>query len=47
MFTDPTLKYTPWFKLICEKLLFEWWGNLDKLEEGGYLNRGEIVRMLE
>lgn len=23
---------TPWFKMICEKFLFEWWQNLDHLE---------------
>lgn len=31
MFKDPELVFTPWFKLICESLLFEWWGNLDNL----------------
>ncbi|KAI5287915.1 isopentenyl-diphosphate delta-isomerase idi1 [Ascosphaera aggregata] len=25
MFKDPSLKFTPWFKLICESMLFEWW----------------------
>lgn len=35
MFQDPALKFTPWFKLICESMLFEWWekltdGTLDK-----------------
>lgn len=29
MFKDPNLTFTPWFKLICESLLFEWWANLD------------------
>ncbi|KAI9752330.1 MAG: DNA mismatch repair protein [Chaenotheca gracillima] len=29
MFQDPKLKFTPWFKLICETLLFEWWQNID------------------
>ncbi|KAK7712159.1 isopentenyl-diphosphate delta-isomerase idi1 [Botryosphaeria dothidea] len=29
MFKDPELKFTPWFKLICESMLFEWWGHLD------------------
>ena len=23
---------TPWFKLICDKFLFKWWSNLDKIE---------------
>lgn len=43
-FQDPKLVFTPWFKLICESMLFEWWGHLD----GGldaYLNEPEIRRM--
>jgi isopentenyl-diphosphate delta-isomerase len=28
---DAALKYTPWFRLICEGMLFEWW---DKLVQG-------------
>jgi len=24
MFEDNTLKFTPWFKLICNTMLFEW-----------------------
>ncbi len=44
LFQDPKLVFTPWFKLICESMLFEWWGHLD----GGldaYLNEQEIRRM--
>ncbi|SPN99593.1 probable isopentenyl-diphosphate delta-isomerase [Cephalotrichum gorgonifer] len=26
---DPTSKITPWFKLICETKLFDWWKHLD------------------
>ncbi|RHZ59357.1 hypothetical protein Glove_364g11 [Diversispora epigaea] len=26
-------KFTPWFKLICENFLFDWWEKLDNLEE--------------
>lgn len=33
MFQDDTLIFTPWFKLICEKFLFQWWGNLDDLQQ--------------
>ncbi len=29
MFQDPKLKFTPWFKLICHSMLFEWWSHLD------------------
>lgn len=42
---DAQLKYTPWFKLICEELLFKWWdamvqGKLDQL-----VNEQDIRRM--
>lgn len=44
LFTDPELKFTPWFKLICESMLFEWWSHLDSgLEK--YTNEQEIRRM--
>ncbi|KAG9234611.1 NUDIX hydrolase domain-like protein [Amylocarpus encephaloides] len=44
MFEDPALKFTPWFKLICNSLLFEWWEHLDEgLDK--YLNEQEIRRM--
>lgn len=29
MFEDKDLKFTPWFKLICKSMLFEWWEHLD------------------
>lgn len=45
MFNDPALSFTPWFKLICHTLLFEWWEHLDEgLEK--YENEQEIRRML-
>ena len=44
MFEDPKLKFTPWFKLICNSLLFEWWEHLDSgLEK--YENEQQIRRM--
>lgn len=44
MFEDPILKFTPWFKLICNTLLFEWWQHLDSgLDK--YENEPEIRRM--
>jgi len=44
LFEDPSLKFTPWFKLICNSMLFEWWENLDTgLDK--YLNEQEIRRM--
>ncbi|KAH3902306.1 probable Isopentenyl-diphosphate Delta-isomerase [Saccharomycodes ludwigii] len=44
MFADPSLKFTPWFKLICESLLYKWWDQLDDLSE--VENDPEICRML-
>lgn len=44
MFEEPSLKFTPWFKLICHSLLFEWWEHLDQgLEK--YENEQQIRRM--
>lgn len=44
MFKDEKLKFTPWFKLICESLLFEWWGHLDSgLQK--YIGETQIRRM--
>ncbi|KEZ41143.1 hypothetical protein SAPIO_CDS7218 [Scedosporium apiospermum] len=42
-FKDPSLKFTPWFKLICDTMLFEWWSNIDG-DLSKYTNN-EIVRM--
>lgn len=33
MLADPSLQFTPWFKLIAETYLFEWWENLDRLPD--------------
>ncbi|KAM0323494.1 hypothetical protein ACHAQA_008774 [Verticillium albo-atrum] len=43
-FQDPSLVFTPWFKLICESMLFEWWSNIDSGLEP-YMNEQEIRRM--
>jgi len=44
MFGDSGLKFTPWFKLICNSLLFKWWEHLDDgLEK--YENETQIRRM--
>ena len=45
MFRDSTLKYTPWFKLICETMLFDWWDNLERGSLGKFENEKEIRRM--
>ena len=45
MFEDNSLKFTPWFKLICESMLFEWWEHLDQgLDK--YTGETKIRRML-
>lgn len=45
MFKEDKLKFTPWFKLICEGMLFEWWEHLDSgLDK--YKGETEIRRML-
>lgn len=45
MFQDRSLKFTPWFKLICQSMLFEWWSHLDSgLDK--YLGETQIRRML-
>ncbi|ETS82969.1 Isopentenyl-diphosphate Delta-isomerase [Pestalotiopsis fici W106-1] len=44
LFADPKLKFTPWFKLICESMLFEWWSHLDSGIDA-YTNEQEIRRM--
>ncbi|KAH3668883.1 hypothetical protein OGAPHI_002638 [Ogataea philodendri] len=43
MFKDPSLVFTPWFKLICESYLFKWWDHLDELDQ---YTSSEIDRML-
>ena len=44
MFKSDGLKFTPWFKLICETMLFEWWEKLDNgLEK--YVGEKQIRRM--
>jgi isopentenyl-diphosphate delta-isomerase len=45
MFEDKSLKFTPWFQLICKGMLYEWWDHLDSgLEK--YLGEQGIRRML-
>ena len=45
MFRDPSLKFTPWFKLICQSMLFEWWDHLDDGLDR-YCNEPDIRRMI-
>jgi isopentenyl-diphosphate delta-isomerase len=45
MFDDPELKFTPWFKLICHSLLFEWWEHLGAESLNKYKGETGIRRM--
>ena len=44
MFNQEQYNFTPWFKLICESMLFEWWKHLNSgLEK--YMGETAIRRM--
>jgi len=45
-FEDPTLKFTPWFKLICTSMLFSWWDSMKQGKLGEFTNEKQIRRML-
>jgi isopentenyl-diphosphate delta-isomerase len=45
MFKQPDLKFTPWFKLICDTMLFEWWGHLGSPSLEQYKGETQIRRM--
>jgi len=45
-FADPTLKFTPWFKLICTSMLFSWWDSMKQGKLGDFTNEKQIRRML-
>jgi isopentenyl-diphosphate Delta-isomerase len=43
--TDVTgLKFTPWFQLICQKFLFEWWKRLDNLDQ--FASEKEVIHRM-
>ena len=47
MLRDKSLKFTPWFRLICDSMLFQWWERLEKgAGLGEYVGEKEIRRML-
>ncbi|EEP75479.1 isopentenyl-diphosphate delta-isomerase [Uncinocarpus reesii 1704] len=46
MFTQPDLKFTPWFKLICNSMLFDWWENYGTDSFKKHLNDKELHRMV-
>ncbi|KPI38170.1 Isopentenyl-diphosphate Delta-isomerase [Cyphellophora attinorum] len=42
---DRDLKYTPWFRLICESFLFKWWDALEQKSLDKFTNDQTIQRM--
>ena len=46
MFQDAQYQFTPWFKLICNTTLFEWWDNLDGAGLEKYKGEQQIRRMV-
>jgi len=44
---DQALKYTPWFRLICEGMLFDWWEKMADGRLSEVANETQIRRMLE
>ncbi|SCV05741.1 LANO_0H14158g1_1 [Lachancea nothofagi CBS 11611] len=44
MFQDSSYKFTPWFKLICDSYLFQWWEQLSDLSK--VKNDSKIHRLL-
>lgn len=45
MFKQSDLKFTPWFKLICNSMLFEWWAHLGTASLDQYKDETQIRRM--
>ncbi|EEH18413.1 isopentenyl-diphosphate delta-isomerase [Paracoccidioides brasiliensis Pb03] len=46
MFQEPELKFTPWFKLICNSLLFDWWEKFGTKEFEQHKGDTTLHRML-
>ena len=44
-FEDDRLAFTPWFKLICQSMLFEWWDHLLDGSLDRYTGEKAIRRM--
>jgi isopentenyl-diphosphate Delta-isomerase len=42
---DKDLKYTPWFRLICEGMLFQWWEALEQGRLAEFTGESTIRRM--
>lgn len=39
MFSNADYHFTPWFKLICENFLFNWWGNEEHVKSDDKIHR--------
>ncbi|KAL1955443.1 hypothetical protein VTO42DRAFT_8536 [Malbranchea cinnamomea] len=46
MFRNPEFKFTPWFKLICDSMLFHWWENYGTDVFKKYTNDTTLHRMV-
>ncbi|KLJ09332.1 isopentenyl-diphosphate delta-isomerase [Blastomyces silverae] len=46
MFKDSELKFTPWFKLICDSMLFNWWEKFGTNEFEKFKGDRTLHRML-
>ena len=42
---DKALTHTPWFRPICEGMLFQWWEALEKGNLKDFIDDKEIRRM--
>ena len=42
---DKNLKYTPWFKLICDSMLYQWWDAMLEGDLAKYTGEEQIRRM--
>ncbi|RDA94783.1 hypothetical protein CP533_4225 [Ophiocordyceps camponoti-saundersi (nom. inval.)] len=42
---DSASDFTPWFRLFCKSMLFEWWESLENGDLERHLNQQEIRRM--
>eukprot|EP00457_Paulinella_chromatophora_P011764 gb/GEZN01011924.1/.p1 GENE.gb/GEZN01011924.1/~~gb/GEZN01011924.1/.p1 ORF type:complete len:243 (-),score=38.28 gb/GEZN01011924.1/:371-1099(-) len=45
--SNPQLKITPWFRMIAESFLFEWWSKLDEVLKKGDPARADKIYKLE
>ena len=47
MLKNKSLKFTPWFRLICDSMLFKWWERVENgTGLGEYIGEKDLRRML-